>query len=318
MKLLQILLEQDQSSKLEYKVIGFANKYYTLWEVDIDDNIIVYTYIRNLSFDLEDAKRKAGTDKFEETLRGRSKTFTKIKYDNGSTQEFEDSTMSKILSSRMTFGKYQGEEIIKVANKDPRYLAWVITDTRGNTELKKILSTLDPVKKLLATNTDYSEREKSTTDFITSLQNDFEQYYGISPKWKEYDRNKYILKSTPITLTATLKTPMLAVYDHDKKKSGNEITNGYKKVTFDQIPDKEIKVDLKRERLGISPKMVAVVQGVSPEAYGTPRWFDDFAVPENMKDAKYELKGYFEVRAAGNLDIKDRVVFFRCSTLKLA
>jgi uncharacterized protein (DUF3820 family) len=318
-KLLQILLEED--GPIRYKVIGFANKYYTLWEVEIDDNIIIYTYIKNLSFNLEDAKIKAGTDKFEESLRGRSKTFTKIKYDDGSTQEFEGFETSKVLSSRMTFGKYRGEEILKIANKDPKYLAWVITDTSGNSNLKMILSTLDPVKKLLSSNKDYTSKEESNTDYITSIQDEFEEYYGMSLKWN-FDASKYMLKSVPISLKATLKTPGLSIYDPDKKSPGNKVIKGYKNVLFDAIPDKEIRVSLKRE-MGVlmSMRMIAVVQGVTPEAYGTPPLFKDFAIPENMKDAKYEFRGHFIIPTTQANNFEDRArnyIYFACTSLKLA
>jgi hypothetical protein len=129
------------------------------------------------------------------------------------------------------------------------------------------------------------------------------------------------LKSAPISLKATLKTPGLALYDYDKKSPGNKVIKGYKKVLFESIPDKEIVVSLKRE-MGVlmSMRMVAVVQGVTPEAYGTPPIFNDFAIPENMKDTKYEFRGYFTIPTtqANNFEERARNISFVCTSLKLA
>jgi len=74
------------------KTIGFAGTFYTLWDVEIvpnyvtlrtargesqhhSGNTIRYTYFRNLSKDLLEAIKKAGTDNVDESLRGQTRSF---------------------------------------------------------------------------------------------------------------------------------------------------------------------------------------------------------------------------------------------------
>lgn len=80
-------------------------------------------------------------------------------------------------------------------------------------------------------------------------------------------------------------------------------------------------VALKRE-MGVagSMKKVAVVQGVSPEAYGTPPMFRDFAIPENMLDTKYEFRGYFIIPTTSFRNFEERAlgIYFMCTLLKLS
>ena len=68
------------------QVIGFAGTFYTLWTVSSERvdvalgawyNKTTYTYHRNLSKDKDEAIAKSGTNKIDETLRGKRKSFHK-------------------------------------------------------------------------------------------------------------------------------------------------------------------------------------------------------------------------------------------------
>jgi len=99
------------------KAIGFANKFYTLWEISTSRQSLGngryyqftrYTYIKNISMDREVAFSKYPGIEFNESLRGKSKSWESCKtiWDNVDTYRF---------------GKYQ---YMKIGNFDLDYLAW--------------------------------------------------------------------------------------------------------------------------------------------------------------------------------------------------
>jgi hypothetical protein len=66
------------------KTIGFGGTFYTLWDIQVERvNIklgawfdkVTCTYHKNLSKNLEDAIIKAGTDNFDDTLKGKKRSF---------------------------------------------------------------------------------------------------------------------------------------------------------------------------------------------------------------------------------------------------
>jgi hypothetical protein len=66
------------------KTIGFGGTFYTLWDVKIERvNVsvgawydrVICTYHKNLSKNLEEAIIKAGTDNFDENLKGKKRSF---------------------------------------------------------------------------------------------------------------------------------------------------------------------------------------------------------------------------------------------------
>lgn len=108
------------------KKIGFATVYFTLWEVSKPYKEYVnayswywkqdFTYIQNLSMNLDDARRKAfeltGKDcPVDETLRGHTETF------HTRSETFTEPGV-------MPFGKYGGTPIEKI--NDSEYLRWVL------------------------------------------------------------------------------------------------------------------------------------------------------------------------------------------------
>lgn len=115
------------------KAIGFANKYYTAWEISEEIvqeswgayKITHYIYLRNLSFDFETAKSKFD-GVFVEGLRGKSKSFE---------------TKEKIFDPTMfQYGKYRGMKFSEVDDYD--YLMWYYNQDPGEKQkenIKKIL-----------------------------------------------------------------------------------------------------------------------------------------------------------------------------------
>lgn len=100
------------------KVIGKANKFYTLWEISEDVRQMrdgrSYTvthccFIKNLSFDKEAAMAKVPGAEVDETLRGHH-SFERVQYPEPPADEFR-------------FGKYSGTKVADCT--DIEYLAWV-------------------------------------------------------------------------------------------------------------------------------------------------------------------------------------------------
>ena len=70
------------------EAIGFANKYYTLWQIDTytrtirvgqNEEVTRYAYIKNISFDRETAFAKYPNAKFIEDLRGKTQSWDSVK-----------------------------------------------------------------------------------------------------------------------------------------------------------------------------------------------------------------------------------------------
>ena len=99
------------------KVIGFANKFYTLWEVTSEKRFLGnghsylvthYQYIKNISYDHDTALAAYPDAEFDESLHGHTHSWesTKEVWDNVDT---------------FRFGKYQ---YMKIGDFDLSYLAW--------------------------------------------------------------------------------------------------------------------------------------------------------------------------------------------------
>lgn len=100
------------------KVIGFTNKYYTLWEVteetkDLHNgrsiHIVHNVYIKNISFDREKAFAAYPGVEFSEDLRGHSSSFDRPEIIWTGVDTFR-------------FGKYDGQKIEEI--NDIKYTAW--------------------------------------------------------------------------------------------------------------------------------------------------------------------------------------------------
>ena len=98
--------------------IGFANKYYTLWNITEEskplgngrDYVIThYIYIKNISFDKETALAKYPNATFDENLRGKTQSWNTEKEVWNNVDVFR-------------FGKYKYENIIKINDID--YTVW--------------------------------------------------------------------------------------------------------------------------------------------------------------------------------------------------
>ena len=100
------------------KVIGFVNKFYTLWDVTSTvvelkyskDTLVTNTYIKNISTDIDKVKELYPGVEIDESLRGHSCTFEYIK------------ERKEINTDKFNFGKYEGQ-LISECN-DESYLIW--------------------------------------------------------------------------------------------------------------------------------------------------------------------------------------------------
>lgn len=103
--------------------IGFANKYYTLWRLSerlVDtpcggsEVVKEYTYVKNISMDEETAKSKYPNIEYDETLKGKTGSFT----------IYEKPKQQKVgyAPNVYHFGKYKGESFEEAG--DVSYAVW--------------------------------------------------------------------------------------------------------------------------------------------------------------------------------------------------
>ena len=107
------------------KVIGFANKFYTLWDVTSKvveskyskDTLVTNTYIKNISMDIDKVKELYPGVEIDESLRGHSCTFEYTK------------KRKEINTDKFNFGKYEGNLISECNDKN--YLRWFFDNSDG-------------------------------------------------------------------------------------------------------------------------------------------------------------------------------------------
>lgn len=114
--------------------IGFANKYYTLWDCYTETNYLENgvkvtknhnIYLKNISFNRDKAKKLYPEAKFDETLKGVSRSFTNV------FKEYPDNMFK--------YGRYEGRLFKEVTDYD--YMKWYFTTTTVDQqkELRPIL-----------------------------------------------------------------------------------------------------------------------------------------------------------------------------------
>lgn len=124
------------------KKIGFANKFYTLWDYESETVYKTdsygthhpvsinhkYTYIKNISFDLDKVKEMYPGVDIDENLRGVSTSFT-VGNDINLPVDF------------FWVGKYCGQKIQEVIQKDLGYCVWAAQNMNIPTTVNFIKST---------------------------------------------------------------------------------------------------------------------------------------------------------------------------------
>lgn len=107
------------------KIIGFATQFYTLWNYEVQPVYItdsygnhhqsgvkhIYTYIKNISKDLQVVKKQYPNVSIDETLRGKTASFS-------SYQKID------LPEGYFWFGKYYGKKIDEVIETDFNYCLW--------------------------------------------------------------------------------------------------------------------------------------------------------------------------------------------------
>ena len=107
------------------KAIGFANKYYTLWEVTSKvieskyskSTFMTCTYLKNISMDIDKVKALYPGLEIDESLNGHSCTFEYAK------------EQKEINTDKFNFGKYEGNLIPECT--DNSYLCWFFDNCDG-------------------------------------------------------------------------------------------------------------------------------------------------------------------------------------------
>ena len=117
------------------QVIGFTNKMYTLWQKTFIENNYggydKYEYVKNISMDFEEAKKKYPNAEIDLTLRGH-KEITRVVFEK---PQYNDDEFS--------FGKYAGQKIVE--STDYKYLEWYYCQIDNRTQKEIIRSILEPL-----------------------------------------------------------------------------------------------------------------------------------------------------------------------------
>ena len=154
--------------------IGFANKFYTLWDVienitehdNYKDVQYVCNYIKNISFDLEAVREKYPDVEIWETLKGKHISFV--------------TTPKRVYTDIETFrfGKYDGKRIDDVT--DIKYILWYVNEICDEDHKMYVESVLINKYNYIKYNdcfitvneyNDIIEAENKQIEFINKLKN---------------------------------------------------------------------------------------------------------------------------------------------------
>ena len=181
--------------------IGFANKFYTLWNITEETkplgngcNYVVthYTYIKNISFDKETALAKYPNATLDENLRGKTQSWNSEKEVWNNVDVFR-------------FGKYKYE---KIDNTDLNYLSWYWDQIDGDHK--------EYVGKILEDN-GYEIRTNTYTDYYGETHT---STYLMDPEALENERLEEIEKNKVLAELAK-NEPLNICIDHNPNYEGN-------------------------------------------------------------------------------------------------
>jgi uncharacterized protein (DUF3820 family) len=297
----------NDNQEIKEFMIGYANKYYTLWGVLKAIDALKYVYIKNLSTDLETAKAKAKTDKVNEKLRGKTNTFYKVRYSNGLEQDVDEDTYKGWIKTILPFGKYGGESIFNIAIKDPGYLAWFILNTKPSEKLKALVTSFDSVKELLQKEPKHIEQVK-TSNNLTQLAKQSFKSFDLDWTLDNSDQTKPKYTSNSLDVTTTMKTvlaskPYQGVGRKPKFSTKKLILDG--KGTEKLVEFKNLKsviyttssfVDVTGREIDNS-SYVAVINVKNIDFNKYPEFIN---YPDELSNKDYKLNGYFEMISVYN------------------
>ena len=157
------------------KFIGFANKFYTLWDVTSKvveskyskHTIVTNTYIKNISTDIDKVKELYPGVEIDESLRGHSCTFEYIK------------ERKEINTDKFNFGKYEGQ-LISECN-DESYLIWFF-DNCDVERKKNVEERLVKLGFIVKNDTIFTQEEIEScfdvADYLKNIEKVFERFEG--------------------------------------------------------------------------------------------------------------------------------------------
>lgn len=131
------------------QIIGFATKFYTLWEYSVEQQYTtdaygthhctgqkhIYTYIQNISKSLDVVKAKYPFLEIDGNLRGQTRSFARFE-------------KLDLPAEYFSYGKHQGKLVAEVAKSDFQYIIWFSENRTGATS--KYIAELDDVKQYYA------------------------------------------------------------------------------------------------------------------------------------------------------------------------
>jgi len=246
------------------KIIGFSNKFYTLWEVTTSVTqlapshsrvITRYEYIKNISMDIDVVSVKYPGVMIDESLNGKTKSW------ESSKDVWEDLDVFR-------FGKYKYENIDE--NGDTRYISWYWTNIYD--EHKAYVSCLLERRGYEVRRYDNGEEYLMSPEDLEKEQKELEEFYEIAdmifekkefeftPKSNLHEDGNYCLKGHVVFHFPEIKRYCYEGYDFylpvmDKKaKRIKNKTIVVKEYKYSKIGKTTIQVDVSKFEIKKQPK----------------------------------------------------------------
>jgi hypothetical protein len=123
--------------------IGFADKYFTFWDVSVSEGYIHFHYIKNLSMNENEAVQKALKEENDIV-----KVDTTVDYELRGNSYFKRPAIyiDNGIETVVDFGKYSGKTLKEIIETDSQYFLW-LSDNCSNLSLSKIINNLDWLKE---------------------------------------------------------------------------------------------------------------------------------------------------------------------------
>ena len=170
------------------KQIGFANKYYTLWEYTTDTNTLpngvrivkeYHTYIKNISFNRDKAQKLYPGVEIDENLKGISRSFTR--------------THTVYPNNVFKYGKYAGKTFDEV--EDYSYMSWYFTTTSVDQQ-EELIPILEKQGYHILAYRDGTYGIQSREEYLEQLAHDYQLISVREKITKDFEDGNLIIKLT--------------------------------------------------------------------------------------------------------------------------
>ena len=235
--------------------IGFATEFYTLWDIDIQPQYTkdangnawhthdkwCFWYQQNISKDIEKVKALYPGVPIDEELRGITRSWDKVV------------TLSDPCPHILKFGKYRGQDLSWIAEKDFNYLLWLVNNCYDS-KVRELVLALPQVIAYLA---EKDAREQAELNAIERIQQSgivelrFIKSSATARSYSTTEDNQFVLDycvRATLTNADQEKTIVFVSFDDAKYMEGSYSYPGYYMPVVDgkgkRLSGKTVKVEV--------------------------------------------------------------------------